>query len=70
MAAHRGCHVMSFASASLRTQLLGISGFTAKRINLSPFTKDFRAGEQFNESLNNFSLACRKISQIYNPKIE
>ena len=53
MAAHRGCHVMSFASASLRTQLLDISGFTAKRINLSPFTKDFRAGEHFNESLNN-----------------
>jgi len=27
------------------------SGFTSKRINLSPFTKDFRGVEHFNESL-------------------
>ena len=26
------------------------SGFPSKRINLSPFTKDFRGGEQLNES--------------------
>ena len=28
-----------------------ISGFPSARINLSPFTKDFRGGEQLNESL-------------------
>ena len=27
------------------------SGFPSERINLSPFTKDFRGGEQLNESL-------------------
>ena len=27
-------------------------GFPSTRINLSPFTKDFRGGEQLNESLN------------------
>ena len=26
------------------------SGFPSERINLSPFTKDFRGGEQLNES--------------------
>ena len=28
------------------------SGFPSTRINLSPFTKDFRGGEQLNESLD------------------
>ena len=28
------------------------SGFPSTRINLSPFTKDFRGGEQLNESIN------------------
>ena len=31
--------------------LLNYSGFPSERINLSPFTKDFRGGEQLNESL-------------------
>ncbi|KAK7077726.1 hypothetical protein SK128_024702, partial [Halocaridina rubra] len=32
------------------------SGFPSKRINLSPFTKDFRGGEQLNESITHFLL--------------
>ena len=28
------------------------SGFPSTRINLSPFTKDFRGGEQLNESID------------------
>ena len=28
------------------------SGFPSTRINLSPFTKDFRGGEQFNEFID------------------
>ena len=34
------------------------SGFPSTRINLSPFTKAFRGGEQLNESINNFSSPC------------
>ena len=30
--------------------LIPYSGFSSQRINLSPFTKDFRGGEQLNES--------------------
>ena len=30
------------------------SGFPSARINLSPFTKDFRGGEQLNESVDQF----------------
>ena len=30
----------------------GSSGFPSTRINLSPFTKDFRGGEQLNESVD------------------
>ena len=44
-----------------RTKLTGLvnatrnlvsSGFPSFRINLSPFTKDFRGGEQLNESVD------------------
>ena len=31
------------------------SGFSSQRINLSPFTKDFRGEEQYNESNDYFS---------------
>ena len=37
-----------------KCQILTNSGFPSKRINLSPFTKDFRGGEQLNESHKNF----------------
>ena len=30
----------------------GNSGFPSTRTNLSPFTKDFRGGQQLNESIN------------------
>ena len=33
------------------------SGFPSTRINLSPFTKDFRGGEQLNESVDQFFVA-------------
>ena len=32
--------------------LTGISGSPSTRINLSPFTKDFRGGEQLNEAID------------------
>ena len=35
----------------------GNSGFPSERINLSPFTKDFRGGEQLNESYLNLLVA-------------
>ena len=35
----------------------GISGFPSIRINLSPFTKDFRGREQLNEYVNKFFVA-------------
>lgn len=34
------------------------SGFPSERINLSPFTKDFRGGEQLNESWAICFVAC------------
>ena len=33
----------------------GNSGFSSPRINLSPFTKDFRGEEQYNESIDSVS---------------
>ena len=33
------------------------SGFPSLRTNLSPFTKDFRGGEQLNEFINQFFVA-------------
>ena len=32
------------------------SGFSSPRINLSPFTKDFRGEEQYNESISIFEV--------------
>ena len=49
-----------------RTKLTGLvnatrnlvsSGFPSFRINLSPFTKDVRGGEQLDESVNKFFVA-------------
>lgn len=37
-----------------------------KRENLSPFTKDFRGEEHFNESIDNFSYPSPKGDQIIN----
>ena len=34
------------------------SGFPSTRINLSPFTKDFRGGEHLNASVDNFLSPC------------
>ena len=48
---NRGVKIRSalgWASPILR--FFVISGFPSKRINLSPFTKDFRGGEHSNES--------------------
>ena len=43
-------HVFSKSGVlSIATQR-SYSGFPSERINLSPFTKDFRGGEQLNES--------------------
>ena len=46
---HMFSHI-KFRKASAVTFLCS-SGFPSTRINLSPFTKDFRGGEQLNESL-------------------
>ena len=35
------------------------SGFSSERINLSPFTKDFRGEEQLNESIEDLFQAAR-----------
>ena len=35
------------------------SGFSSERINLSPFTKDFRGEEQLNESVEDLFQAAR-----------
>lgn len=37
------------------------------RINLSPFTKDFRGGEQLNESVNQFLLRSTSSRPYKNP---
>ena len=37
--------------------IIGSSGFPSTRTNLSPFTKDFRGGEQVNESIDQFFVA-------------
>ena len=42
------------------------SGFPSSRINLSPFTKDFRGGEQLNESVDQFF--CRPALRRGRPK--
>ena len=34
------------------------SGFSSPRINLSPFTKDFRGEEHYNESIDLFLGSC------------
>ena len=36
------------------------------RINLSPFTKDFRGEEQYNESIDLFLKPCTKYRVTYN----
>ena len=48
------------------------SGFPSTRINLSPFTKDFRGGEQLNDSVDQFFVAmpcggarCEAKEQLY-----
>ena len=41
--------------------LLDSSGFPSKRINLSPFTKDFRGGEQLSESVTHFLLSLTLV---------
>ena len=46
--------VMHLVWPGLPRWVLLHSGFPSHRINLSPFTKDFRGGEQSNESLRRF----------------
>ena len=43
---------MTCSTNSLAFRTFDISGFPSTRINLSPFTKDFRGGEQLNESID------------------
>ena len=44
---------------TLVKDIVGVLWFLCKtRINLSPFTKDFRAEEQIDESKLNFSMLC------------
>ena len=40
------------------------SGFPSSRTNLSPFTKDFRGGEQSNESVTQFLLPCLEAGPL------
>ena len=51
-------HVLGYIYACLsRPRVLSTLVFLHIRINLSPFTKDFRGGEQFNESIDQFFVA-------------
>ena len=61
--AHQSCDFMLKAKLTTWTRSLSAlekfsnifvvnSGFPSTRINLSPFTKDFRGGEQLNESID------------------
>ena len=47
-------HKLSLIFFNMPPFLFGFvnSGFPSTRINLSPFTKDFRGGEQLNESID------------------
>ena len=51
----RACPTCIIPSCPIRGQKTTIpdnSGFPSTRINLSPFTKDFRGGEHLNESID------------------
>ena len=51
-----------------RTQAYRYSGFSSHRINLSPFTKDFRGEEQNNESKDLFfkpyQVGCSNLKNL------
>ena len=42
----------------MQWQIISALGFLHTRTNLSPFTKDFRGGDQLDEYLNDFSQVC------------
>ena len=44
--------VASRSTQRLASAKFGNSNFPSTHINLSPFTKDFRGGEQLNESID------------------
>ena len=54
------CPMCISGSISTKCQIehvIGSSGFSSTRTNLSPFTKDFRGGKQVNESMDEFFVA-------------
>ena len=51
------CESESSSTDLCYVQFVSHSGFPSSRINLSPFTKDFRGGEQLNESVDQFFVA-------------
>ena len=46
------CIILSSPTKRQKTTVMVNSGFPSTRINLSPFTKDFRGGEHLNESID------------------
>ena len=52
------CESESSSTDLCYVQFVSHSGFPSSRINLSPFTKDFRGGEQLNESIDQFFSPC------------
>ena len=46
------------------------SGFPSIRINLSPFTKDFRGGEQLHESIDNFCRPALPRGTLFNRRTQ
>ena len=50
------CVSVPFSTYRCHIFVIGSSGFPSKRTNLSPFTKDFRGGEQLIESMNQFFI--------------
>ena len=51
------CSVMLLSTQRPVNHINANSGFPSLRTNLSPFTKDFRGGEQLNEFINQFFVA-------------
>ena len=60
------CESESSSTDLYYVQFVSHSGFPSSRINLSPFTKDFRGGEQLNESVDQFF--CRLALRRGHPK--
>ena len=69
---HMSCRITFYIAPSFNPTVN--SGFPSTRINLSPFTKDFRGGKKLNESIGQFFVALpfggapKKTKEIYSSR--